>query len=75
MTRKQEISKLIEIVKLLTDRCKKIEVDSLRHIKELKQRIPTGQFGNPINIYNAINFLVENDYINGTSIDINGCIL
>ena len=39
MTRKQEISKLIEICKLLTDRCKKIEVDSMRHIKELKQRI------------------------------------
>ena len=43
--------------------------------KILKQKIPTGQFGNPINIYNAVKFLVKNDYINGASIDINGCVL
>ncbi len=46
-----------------------------KYQKELKQRIPTGQFGNPRNIYNAINFLIDNEYINGTSIDINGGIL
>ena len=43
--------------------------------KLLKQKIPTGEFGNPSNIYHAINFLVKNDYINGSSIDINGCII
>jgi len=41
----------------------------------LKEKIPTGQFGNPKNIYNAVNFLIKNDYINGASIDINGGIL
>jgi len=46
-----------------------------KYQKELKKRIPTGQFGNPRNIYNAINFLIDNEYINGTSIDINGGIL
>jgi len=38
----------------------------------LKKDIPTGNFGEPKNILNAIKFLIENDYINGTSIDING---
>ena len=41
----------------------------------LKEKIPTGKFGDPNNIYNAITFLVDNDYVNGTSIDINGCII
>jgi NAD(P)-dependent dehydrogenase (short-subunit alcohol dehydrogenase family) len=38
----------------------------------LKKKIPSGNFGGPENILNAIKFLIENDYINGTSIDING---
>jgi len=38
----------------------------------LKKKIPTGNFGDPENIFKAINFLKETDYINGTSIDING---
>jgi acetoacetyl-CoA reductase/3-oxoacyl-[acyl-carrier protein] reductase len=37
----------------------------------IKEKIPTGNFGNPDNIYNAVKFLMETDYINGTSIDIN----
>lgn len=37
----------------------------------LKEKIPTGKFGDPKNILNAVKFLIENDYINGTSIDIN----
>jgi NAD(P)-dependent dehydrogenase (short-subunit alcohol dehydrogenase family) len=37
----------------------------------IKQKIPTGQFGNPENIVHAVNFLIKCDYINGTSIDIN----
>jgi NAD(P)-dependent dehydrogenase (short-subunit alcohol dehydrogenase family) len=39
---------------------------------KLKGRIPANEFGDAINIFNAINFLIENSYINGTSIDING---
>jgi len=37
----------------------------------IKQKIPTGNFGDPINIFNAVEFLIKTDYINGTSIDIN----
>ena len=39
MTQKEKISKLIEITELLTIRCKKIEVDSLKQIIELQKRI------------------------------------
>lgn len=38
----------------------------------IKEKIPAGNFGNPKNIFNAVKFLIETDYINGTSIDING---
>ena len=38
----------------------------------IKEKIPTGNFGNPENIFNSVKFLIETDYINGTSIDING---
>ena len=37
----------------------------------IKQKIPTGNFGAPENIFNAVEFLRKTDYINGTSIDIN----
>ena len=39
--------------------------------KVIKEKIPTGSFGNPENIFKAVNFLIETDYINGTSIDLN----
>jgi NAD(P)-dependent dehydrogenase (short-subunit alcohol dehydrogenase family) len=38
----------------------------------LKAKIPTGNFGNPENIYNAVRFLIDSDYVNGSSIDMNG---
>jgi len=37
----------------------------------IKREIPTGELGNPENIFNAVNFLVDSDYINGTSINMN----
>jgi NAD(P)-dependent dehydrogenase (short-subunit alcohol dehydrogenase family) len=37
----------------------------------IKAKIPTGNFGNPENIFRAVNFLITTDYINGTSVDIN----
>jgi acetoacetyl-CoA reductase/3-oxoacyl-[acyl-carrier protein] reductase len=40
----------------------------------IKESIPTKQFGNPINILNAVDFIVKSDYLNGTSIDVNGLI-
>jgi len=39
--------------------------------KIIKSKIPTGNFGNPENIFRAVKFLIETDYINGTSVDIN----
>jgi NAD(P)-dependent dehydrogenase (short-subunit alcohol dehydrogenase family) len=41
----------------------------------IKGKIPVNSFGDPINIYNAIKFIISSDYINGASIDINGCII
>ena len=38
----------------------------------LKEKIPSGEFGNPENIFSAIKLLISSDYINGTSIDMNG---
>jgi NAD(P)-dependent dehydrogenase (short-subunit alcohol dehydrogenase family) len=40
-------------------------------LQAVKAKIPTGQFGNPENIHRAVKFIVSNDYLNGTSIDIN----
>ena len=34
--------------------------------------IPVQKLGNPENIYQAINFLINSDYCNGTTLDING---
>ena len=39
---------------------------------EIKKSIPAGDFGDPENIYKAIRFLIESNYVNGSSIDING---
>lgn len=38
----------------------------------IRTKIPTGEFGDPINIYKAIKYCQESDYINGASLDING---
>ena len=38
----------------------------------LKKKIPTGEFGDPENIYKIIKLLMNTNYINGTSIDMNG---
>ncbi len=40
--------------------------------KLLVQKIPLQTFGDPCNIINAIEFLIESDYTTGTSINING---
>lgn len=44
-------------------------------LKQIKENIPTGEFGNPIEIYNVIKLLMDSNYINGTSIDINGGLI
>jgi len=41
-------------------------------LAEIMKTIPSKKLGNPKNIYHAVKFLIESDYITGTSIDING---
>lgn len=42
----------------------------------LKSKIPVGhQFGDPENIFEAINFIIKTSYLTGASIDINGGII
>lgn len=38
----------------------------------IKKSIPKQKLGNPENIINAVNFIINSDYLTGTSIDING---
>ena len=40
----------------------------------VKKKIPTGKFGDPENIFKAVKFIFESDYLNGTSVDINGAL-
>ena len=44
-------------------------------LEEIKKQIPKQEFGNPENIYNAIQFFIASDYITGTSVDINGGLM
>jgi len=41
-------------------------------LNSIIEQIPKKALGDPQNILNAINFLINSDYITGTSIDING---
>ena len=43
--------------------------------EKIKQKIPSKQFGNPENIFKSVKFIIDNDYLNGASIDINGGFL
>jgi acetoacetyl-CoA reductase/3-oxoacyl-[acyl-carrier protein] reductase len=40
--------------------------------ERISQQIPVKRLGDPVNIYNAVDFLMKSDYITGTNIDING---
>ena len=39
---------------------------------EALNRIPSRQFGDPINLFHAIEFLIKSEYVNGASINIDG---
>ena len=43
-----------------------------KYQQSIKEKIPTGNFGHPKNIKHAVNFLIQADYVSGSSIDING---
>jgi acetoacetyl-CoA reductase/3-oxoacyl-[acyl-carrier protein] reductase len=40
--------------------------------RKIKEKIPTNEFGDKKNILNAVNFLIDSDYVNGTCLNING---
>jgi NAD(P)-dependent dehydrogenase (short-subunit alcohol dehydrogenase family) len=42
------------------------------YLNQIKSKIPSGELGQPYNIKEAIKLLMHSNYINGTSIDING---
>lgn len=44
-------------------------------LSKVKESIPSGMLGNSENIINAVLFLIKSDYINGSSIDINGGLI
>ena len=39
---------------------------------EMKKQIPSNKFGNPEEIYKTVRYIIDSDYITGTSIDLNG---
>jgi NAD(P)-dependent dehydrogenase (short-subunit alcohol dehydrogenase family) len=38
----------------------------------LRDKVPSKRLGNPSNIVNAINFLIKSEYVNGSTINIDG---
>ena len=38
----------------------------------IKGTIPVKTFGDPVEIIRTVNYLIDSDYITGTSIDLNG---
>lgn len=41
-------------------------------LEKIIEKIPTGKLGDPVNILNAVKFLLASDYITGSQINING---
>ena len=42
--------------------------------KKVIEDIPSGKLGDPINIVNAIHFLIKSNFVNGSNINIDGGI-
>lgn len=43
--------------------------------EKMKNQIPAGRFCTPEEIYNSVKFLIQTEYVNGASIDINGGLI
>jgi NAD(P)-dependent dehydrogenase (short-subunit alcohol dehydrogenase family) len=46
-----------------------------KYQSEIKNKIPLGQFGHPKEIYSTIKYIVNSDYLTGTSINLNGGLI
>lgn len=42
--------------------------------KILKEKLPTGKFCNPADVFNTVDFIMKTEYLNGASIDLNGLL-
>lgn len=42
------------------------------YLKGIQQRIPSGKLGTPEDIFKTVRYMIETEYVNGTSIDVNG---
>jgi 3-oxoacyl-[acyl-carrier protein] reductase len=55
-----------------------LDTSSTRHalsepiLAKLKQQIPLHRFGQVEHVYQTVRFIIENDYVNGTVIDVDG---
>jgi acetoacetyl-CoA reductase/3-oxoacyl-[acyl-carrier protein] reductase len=47
----------------------------LEYQEKMKARIPAGRFCEPEEVYYTVKFLIDTEYVNGTSLDINGGLL
>lgn len=45
------------------------------HKETLINKIPTGRFCNPNEIFKTVKFIIDNEYVNGSLIDINGGLI
>lgn len=43
--------------------------------EKIKSEIPSGVFCNPVDVYEAVNFIINTPYLNGSSIDLNGGLI
>jgi len=43
--------------------------------QKIKERIPIGRFCEPEEIYNTVKYIIDTEYVNGASIDINGGLI
>ena len=51
-----------------------IETLSEKVQKKILESIPSGRLGDPMNIFNAVKFIIESEYVNGSAINIDGGI-
>ena len=41
----------------------------------IKSKIPCGRFCTPVEVLNTVKYIIDTEYLNGSSIDLNGCLI
>ena len=52
-----------------------VEQVPVSYQKSMKERIPSGVFCPPEDIFETVKYLIKTDYINGSSINLNGGLI